>query len=82
MLITALLVVSGLVFGQTNGEAKLAYGDDIYLTFKLSDKVTMQPVQYKNRFGISIAAHLYLPKDIDKSKKYAALSKEYRGNIK
>jgi len=72
-LLAILIVVSGLAFGQTNSEAKLAQGDDIYLTFKLSDKVTMQPVQYNNRFGISIAAHLYLPKNIDKSKKYAAI---------
>jgi fermentation-respiration switch protein FrsA (DUF1100 family) len=74
ILITVLTIISGLVFGQVNNEPlKLAQRDDIYLTFKLSDKVTMEPVQYKNRFGISIAAHLYLPKDIDKSKKYAAI---------
>ena len=42
-------------------------------TFPLSDKVTTEKISYKNRFGISVAADLYLPKDIDKSKKYAAL---------
>ncbi len=34
-----------------------------HYTFKLSDKVTRQAVTYKNRYGITIAADLYLPKD-------------------
>ena len=42
-------------------------------TFPPSDKVTVEKVSYKNRFGITVAADLYLPKDMDKSKKYAAL---------
>jgi uncharacterized protein len=41
--------------------------------FELSDKVTRKSVSYKNRFGIKIAADLYLPKDFDESKKYAAV---------
>ncbi|MBL6448489.1 alpha/beta hydrolase [Fulvivirga sp. 29W222] len=44
-----------------------------YLTFTLSDNVTMEKVQYKNRYGITVAAHLYLSKDIDKTKKYPAV---------
>lgn len=47
--------------------------EDIYLTFELRDDVTLKPVSYKNRFGITIAAHMYLPKDFDASKKYPAL---------
>lgn len=42
-------------------------------TFPQSDKVTVEAVSYKNRFGIRIAADLYLPKTIDKSKKHAAV---------
>lgn len=42
-------------------------------TFPPSDKVTVEKVSYKNRFGLTIAADLYLPKDIDKAKKYAAI---------
>ncbi|PSR52694.1 hypothetical protein AHMF7605_03715 [Adhaeribacter arboris] len=34
-----------------------------YYTFQLSDKVTRQAVTYKNRYGITIAADLYLPKN-------------------
>ena len=42
-------------------------------TFPPSDKVTVEKVSYKNRYGINIAADLYLSKDIDKSKKYSAI---------
>ena len=52
---------------------KSASNNDVYLTFKLSDKVTFEKVEYKNRFGITIAGHLYTAKDIDKSKKYPAI---------
>lgn len=41
--------------------------------FELSDKVTRKSVSYNNRFGIKIAADLYLPKDFDESKKHAAI---------
>ncbi len=44
-----------------------------YLTFTLSDKVTKQNVQYKNRYGITVAAHLYIPKNRDTAKTYPAL---------
>lgn len=43
------------------------------LTFTVSDKVIKENVQFKNRYGITIAGHLYMPKNIDKTKKYAAL---------
>ena len=33
------------------------------LTFKVSDKVTVQHVSFKNRYGITLAGDLYLPKD-------------------
>jgi uncharacterized protein len=41
--------------------------------FDLCDKVTRKSVSYKNRFGINIAADLYLPKEFDESKKHAAV---------
>src|SRR6478736_2308418 len=34
-----------------------------HYTFKLSDKVTRQKVTFKNRYGITLAADLYLPKE-------------------
>jgi dipeptidyl aminopeptidase/acylaminoacyl peptidase len=44
-----------------------------YLTFKLSNQVTMERVKYKNRYGISIAADVYKPKIMDRTEKYPAL---------
>lgn len=59
------LAVSGTVFA-----AETAAWDK---TFPLSEKVIHQKVSYSNRYGITVAADMYLPKGIDKSKKHAAL---------
>jgi len=42
-------------------------------TFPLSDKVIHEKVSFPNRYGITIAADMYLPENIDKSNKYAAI---------
>lgn len=42
-------------------------------TFAKSDKVLHKKVFFHNRFGIKVAADMYMPKNIDKSKKYAAI---------
>ncbi len=42
-------------------------------TFAQSSNVIHQKVYYPNRYGITIAADLYLPKTIDMSKKYSAI---------
>lgn len=42
-------------------------------TFQLNESVTREKVTFKNRYGITIAGHLYAPKNKDKTKKYAAL---------
>lgn len=42
-------------------------------TFAKSDKVIHEKVFYPNRYGITIAADMYLPKDLDASQKYAAI---------
>ena len=34
-----------------------------------SDKVTVKKVKFKNRIDITVVGNLYIPKDIDKSKK-------------
>ncbi|MBB3114034.1 hypothetical protein FHS18_006150 [Paenibacillus phyllosphaerae] len=41
--------------------------------FELSEKVSRKTVSFINRYGINIAADLYLPKDFNESKKYAAV---------
>ncbi len=42
-------------------------------TFTVSEKVTVEKVSFKNRYGITVAADMYLAKDIDKSQKYPAI---------
>ena len=41
--------------------------------FYRSDKVEVQKVTFKNQYKMNIAGNLYLPKDMDKSKKQAAI---------
>ena len=42
--------------------------------FAIDPAIDVQGVRFKNRFGIELAGHLYLPKDFDASKKYAAIA--------
>ena len=43
-------------------------------TFKINPDIKASDVRFKNRFGITLAGHLYLPKDFDSSKKYPAIA--------
>ncbi len=38
-----------------------------------SDKATVESVRFKNRIGIDLAGDLYMPRNIDRSKKYKAI---------
>ena len=71
------LLIAGPTYSQTNGTQKGEVMNPIveteYYTFKLSDNVTRHSVSYPNRYGVTVAADLYVPKNIDTSKKYAAL---------
>lgn len=64
-----LTVLSGVVFLFTACGEKEVWDK----TFTKSDRVIHQKVKYNNRYGITVAADMYLPKDIDKSKRYAAI---------
>lgn len=75
-----ILIVFGVCFlatflaGMFGVNAACAAEDSSWdKTFPLSDKVIHEKVFYPNRFGIRIAADMYLPKDIDMSKRYPAL---------
>ncbi|WP_276503976.1 alpha/beta hydrolase [Terrimonas pollutisoli] len=61
------LTMMGQTYSQTNQEVKCkkmkTTEQTDHYTFQLSDKVTRQKVTYKNRYGISISADLYLPKN-------------------
>ncbi|WP_317165602.1 alpha/beta hydrolase [Nibribacter ruber] len=70
LLALAILMMVGQANAQTNQKAKTATPKamkesaqkDQY-TFQLSDKVTRQAVTFKNRYGITLAGDLYLPKN-------------------
>jgi fermentation-respiration switch protein FrsA (DUF1100 family) len=53
--------------------ANASFGQENKKTFKLSDKVTVEKVSYKNRYGTNVAADMYLPKNMDRSKTHPAL---------
>ena len=61
------LLTIGQAYSQTSKSANTNNHEDTqekeHYTFKLSDKVTRQKVTFKNRYGITLAGDLYLPKD-------------------
>jgi uncharacterized protein len=66
----AVLMILGQAYAQTKQNVKSAKAKTMiatenkdHYTFPLSDKVTRQEVTFKNRYGITIAADLYLPKN-------------------
>jgi uncharacterized protein len=67
--LAVLSIMSLTIFGQISAQK----GQTDYFTFKLSDKVSMEKVHYKNKYGITIAGHMYTPKNMDNSKKYPAI---------
>lgn len=71
--IAILSALSFLIVGQANSQQpqaeaglnkKVTTQADHY-TFKLSNKVTRKEVTFKNRYGITLAADLYLPENSD-----------------
>ncbi|RYG11593.1 MAG: alpha/beta hydrolase, partial [Chitinophagaceae bacterium] len=68
------MLFAGQTFAQTKKVNTMELTTDVnHYTFKLSDKVTKEKVSYHNKFGILIAADLYLPKNFDSTKKYPAI---------
>ncbi len=70
-LIRTMMLVLGLtlVASLANAEDKMTWDK----TFPKNDNVIHEKVSYKNRYGIIVAADMYLPKETDKSKKYPAI---------
>src|SRR5688500_16060012 len=69
------LLMMGQAYSQTTQKKQVMNNTEQteHYTFKLSDKVTRQAVTFKNRYGITLAGDLYLPKNSD-SKPLAALA--------
>lgn len=60
------ILAHGASFAQTGNATsnqKVMNNTTEQYTFELSDKVTRQKVTFKNRYGITLAGDLYLPKD-------------------
>ena len=56
------------------GGSTMAQAKDWDKTFPKSDKVTVQKVEFKNRFGITLVGDLYTPKSINKGNKLPAIA--------
>jgi fermentation-respiration switch protein FrsA (DUF1100 family) len=52
---------------------KLTYAQENKKTFPPSDKVTVEKVFFKNRFDITVVGDMYLPNNLNKSEKHAAI---------
>ena len=68
--LTAMALVASLF---TSGAAFAADSLAWDKTFPQSDKVIHQKVSFNNRLGINLVADLYLPKNLDRSKKHPAI---------
>jgi len=55
-------------------KANLVSEDKKGYTFELSENVERTHVTFYNRYGIELAADLYMPKNLDKTKKYSAVA--------
>ncbi|MFV5684915.1 alpha/beta hydrolase [Flavobacterium sp. GB2R13] len=71
------LMTLGQVYGQKSKKVnskKMNTTETVeHYTFQLGDKVTRQKVSFKNRYGITISADLYLPKNTE-TKTFSALA--------
>lgn len=70
--ITTLLITLLLIIGANN-MAK-AKNNDWDKVFPKSDKLNVEKVHFKNRFGITLTGDLYTPKNIKKGEKYSAIA--------
>lgn len=60
------------VSGNPNLATRVTAGEEYYI-FDLDENVTRTHVYYKTRFGIELAADLYMPKDADLTQQYPAV---------
>jgi uncharacterized protein len=72
-LLAAATAYSQVVDAKTNGEPKMKLTQTWDKTFAKSEKVEHKKVTFKNRYGITLAADLYLPKN-RASEKLAAIA--------
>lgn len=71
--IILLIFMTTILCGGCFGNTKNIMENKEHYTFVLSDKVTRQKVEFKNRYGITLRADLYIPKQ-QGSDKLAAIA--------
>ena len=62
-----------IIIGLSAFIAHMSFAHADSRTFTLSENVTVEKVSYSNRFGITVSAEMYLPKNLDRSKKHPAI---------
>lgn len=60
----AFLMTTGQIFAQNRNSKSVKAETTEHYTFQLSDKVSRQKVSFRNRYGITLSADLYVPKNI------------------
>lgn len=75
IIVISFLMILGQVYSQAKQKKEVMNNQEQtdHYTFQLSNKVTRQKVTFKNRYGITLAGDLYLPKNSG-SKPLAALA--------
>ncbi|AVH68221.1 fermentation-respiration switch protein FrsA (plasmid) [Nostoc sp. 'Peltigera membranacea cyanobiont' N6] len=74
------LMISGQAYTQTEQKGQSEKTKEMeqitpkgYTTFKVSDNITMYKVTFKNQYKMNVAGHLFIPKNLDQSKKHSAI---------
>lgn len=68
---------AGIINGQESTNLKVITMSKLAndtRVFAIDPEISVQGVRFKNRFGVELAGHLYLPQNFDASKKYAAIA--------
>lgn len=74
------LMIGGQTYTQTGQKSQSKNTKEMekitpkaYTTFQVSDNVTMYKVTFKNQYKMNVAGHLFIPKNLDQSKKHSAI---------
>ncbi|GAA6614657.1 hypothetical protein NUACC26_004410 [Scytonema sp. NUACC26] len=74
------LMISGQAYTQIKQKEQLKKTEEMeqitpkgYTTFQVRDNVTMYKVTFKNQYKMNVAGHLFIPKNLDRSKKHSAI---------
>lgn len=83
LILIVLIKMSGLTFSQTSTHQKQeTMENQEHYTFQLSDKVIREKVTFKNRYGITLSADLYTPKNMGRDQASALVISGPFGAVK